>query len=78
MASPALEILAERLTEALGIKIEITIRTEERFTFSTLDVCEELEARCLEFFSPHLVLERETAHDREDGGTYVYMKLKGN
>lgn len=75
MASPALEILAEKVSEAIGAKVEITIRSETHFTFSTEAVCADLETRCVEFFAPHLVVEQETQHDAECG-SYVYMKVK--
>lgn len=75
MASPALEILAEKLSEAIGRKVEITIRSETHFTFSTEQVCADLETRCVEFFAPHLVIEQETEHD-DECGSFVYMAVK--
>ena len=75
MRSPALAILAEKLSEAIGTKVEITIRSETRFTFSTEQVCADLEARCVEFFAPHLVVEQATEHDAECG-SFVYMAVK--
>lgn len=75
MASPALEILAEKLSEAIGRKVEITIRTETNFTFSTETVCPDLETRCVDFFAPHLVVEQPTEHD-DECGSFVYMMVK--
>ncbi|NUM72760.1 hypothetical protein HUU40_00220 [candidate division KSB1 bacterium] len=72
--SIGLELLAEKLSEAIGVTVEITIRSEEKFTFSTDEICHDLEARCVEFFAPHLVIECKTDHD-EECGSFVYMAI---
>jgi len=71
------EALAARMSAAFGFTIHITIRSEDRFTFSTDEVCSDLEARVVGFFGPHIELDGETQHDDETG-SFVYVRVKGN
>ena len=66
-----LENLQKILTERIGTPIEITIRGERRFTFSTDQVTPDLEARIAEFFGPTMALSSD--HD-DEVGSFVYAE----
>jgi len=77
MINPAhREALAKILSDELGVPINITVRGNFNFTFSTDEVCADLEARVVKFFGILMELDGETLHDDETG-SFVYMKVKG-
>jgi hypothetical protein len=63
--------LKKMLTERIGVPIEITIRGERKFTFSTDQVTPDLEARLAEFFGQTMTLTSE--HD-DEVGSFVYAE----
>jgi hypothetical protein len=64
--------LEASLAEVVGVPVDVTIRGERNFTFSTDRVDQDLEFRLVKFFGPLMVLE-SVSIDAECG-TFVYMR----
>lgn len=60
-----LDALKTSLGRHIGVPVEITIRSESAFTFSTETVTPDLEDRIRAFFGSALTLQTE--HDNECG-----------
>ena len=67
-----LTALAEEISHHIGTRVEITIRSETAFTFSTETVAPDLERRLRAFFGPKFTMR--TDHD-EECGSFCYADL---
>lgn len=65
--------LKKMLTENIGVPIEITIRGDRLFTFSTDQVTLDLEARIAGFFGQTMTLT--SIHD-DEVGSFVYAEAR--
>lgn len=72
--SIALAALEETLSEVIGRKIEITVRSERKFTISTERVDLLLERKVMRFFGKDAKLCGETQHD-DECGSFVYIEV---
>lgn len=68
----ALELV--NLSNAIGCEVDITIRGENRFTFSVDRVDNDLEYHLISFFGDEMKLDGETSID-DECGTFVYMRV---
>jgi hypothetical protein len=67
------EELAATLSQVVGAKVEITVRGDRAFTFSTERVDQDLEFHLVGYFGSMMELDAETQIDGECG-TFVYMR----
>ena len=65
--------LEEILSNVVGAKVEITIRGERKFTFSTEVVHQDLEFELFNYFGNAMQIDAPTEIDNECG-TFVYMR----
>lgn len=62
--------LEQRFSGIVGRPVELTVRGEREFTFSTETVCDDLPARVAAFFGP--LASVTAAHDPECG-SFAYV-----
>ena len=65
-------MLQNEISKIAGCNVEITIRGDRKFTFSTDRVDQDLEFHLTSYFGKAMVLDGESAID--DCGTFVYMR----
>ena len=65
-------MLQNEISKIAGSDVEITIRGDRKFTFSTDRVDQDLEFHLTSYFEKAMVLDGEPAID--DCGTFVYMR----
>ena len=65
--------LEAALTQIVGAPVEITIRGERDFTFSTEHVDQDFEFHLVAFFGKAMEIASETQID-DECGTFVYMR----
>lgn len=64
--------LEARLSNAIGTPVELTIRGERKFTFSTDNVNRELPGKVQAFFGTHATVTED--HD-DECGTCAYVEF---
>jgi len=64
--------LQTEISKIVGCDVEITIRGDRKFTFSTDRVDQDLEFHLTSYFGNAMILDGESAID--DCGTFVYMR----
>jgi len=65
-------LLQNTISKIVGCNVEITIRGDRNFTFSTDRVDHDLEFHLKSYFGNAMVLDGEPVID--DCGTFVYMR----
>ena len=65
--------LANTISKKIGIAVEMTVRGDRSFTFSTDDVTPNLGKKVKEFFGDKANVKTE--HE-EDVGSFAYVELK--
>ena len=64
--------LEARVSKSIGITVELTIRGERKFTFSTDDVNRDLPGKVQAFFGAHATVTED--HD-DECGTCAYVEI---
>lgn len=67
-----IEKLQFTLSKVVGSPVEITIRGERKFTFSTDRVDQDFEFHLVSYFGNLMAIDAETQID-DECGTFVYM-----
>ena len=68
-----IEKMKATLAKIVGTDVEITVRGEREFTFSTEHVDQDLEFHLVRYFGKLMVIDAETQID-DECGTFVYMR----
>ena len=69
--------IASIISDVAGRDLEITIRGEKNFTFSTDDFAPEIEAKIAAYFGSHATVTADHVDPAEDedgmGGSFIYV-----
>ena len=71
-----LDVLKQTLSKVTGKEIDITIRGNNKFTFSFEGKNKQSEYKLIQFFGDKIEITEDSGYDEETDMTYIYCSFK--
>ncbi|QIG63323.1 hypothetical protein DAC16_90 [Bacteroides phage DAC16] len=71
-----LNILKQTLSKVVNKEIDITIRGNNKFTFSFEGESKQSECKLIQFFGDKIEITEDSGYDEETDMTYIYCSFK--
>lgn len=71
-----LDVLKQTLSKVTGKEIDITIRGNNKFTFSFEGKNKQSECKLIQFFGDKIEITEDSGYDEETDMTYIYCSFK--